>query len=210
MKNIDEKQFESLKLRYIDAFEKLNKFKPFLVKFSNGSVWLRTVEKNLQSKLTIIQFTKIIEKMENQLPPNYFNILDDLWKDHNAFMFHSEDNYEDLTKLEWLSSQIFEFTCYDGEIIPYLAQKMVEVLEVIVEKKQNEYLESLDNLRNYYLMINMPFLKDKLEWGVSVESAWFDQDERFNSAYKLYCERLSVPIINFGDFITQLISWSKI
>ena len=35
-----------------------------------------------------------------------------------------------------------------------------------------EYIES--NHFNYLLMVNMPFFKDKLEWGGSIRGAWWD------------------------------------
>ena len=67
-----------------------------------------------------------------------------------------------------------------------------------------EYIEKEEQYTNYLIMINMPFLQDKLEWGSSVRGAWFDDAKSY------HIDPLGKLKVNEGDlsiFIKILLDW---
>ena len=98
----------------------------------------------------------------------YIELLDKHFKEEQ----HLECAPE--TKMEYLGSSIFDFNTYDSEIDILFAEKMVEVLKVILNKNTFEYIKDREQYLNYLTMVNMPFLTDKLDWGGSIRGAWFD------------------------------------
>lgn len=77
------------------------------------------------------------------------------------------------SRLGFLSSAIFDFTTYDGEMDVRFARKALEVCGVLSCKKTFEYIRDPDNYEWYLLMCNMPFFDGKLEWGTSIRGAWW-------------------------------------
>ena len=76
----------------------------------------------------------------------------------------TKEGEESLSKLEFLSCYIFDFTTYDSGMDKIFVQKMLDVIECILNKTNFQYIEaSNENYLNYLTMINMPFLKDKLD-----------------------------------------------
>ena len=123
--------------------------------------------------------------------------LDELYK------FWQEMECPPETKMEFLGSKIFYFTTYDGAIDVLFAEKMVEVLECILNRTTFEYQE--EKYINYLTMVNMPFLSNKLEWGTSIRGAWFDDYNK----YIIDCDRLIIEKGEFAEFIKQLIEWVR-
>ena len=107
------------------------------------------------------------------------------------------------TKMEFLGATIFDFTTYDGDIDILFAERMIEVIECILNGTTFEYQSDRDKYVNYLTMVNMPFLVDKLEWGGSVRGAWFDNHKQ----YKIDCDRLIIEKGELCEFIKQLIEW---
>ena len=52
---------------------------------------------------------------------------------------------------------------------------MLEVIDVIINQTQFEYIKDEAKYLNYLTMVNMPFLSNKIEWGTSIRGAWFDE-----------------------------------
>jgi hypothetical protein len=129
----------------------------------------------------------------------YFkNILDE------NFEKQSEMGLEFDSKLEYLGNIIFDFITYDGDMDVVFAEKMIPVLSCIVNKKTFEYqAESNDNYLNYLMMVNLPFLIDKLEWGTSIRGAWFDSSKE----YEIDCGRIKIEKGEIEEFIQNLIEW---
>jgi hypothetical protein len=125
--------------------------------------------------------------------------LDELYK------FWQEMECPPETKIEFLGAIIFDFTTYDGEIDVLFAEKMVEVLECILNRTTFEYQEDKEKYINYLTMVNMPFLTNKLEWGTSIRGAWFDDYRQ----YEIDCGRLIVEKGELTEFIKQLIEWVR-
>ena len=125
----------------------------------------------------------------------YIELLDKHFKEEQ----HLECAPE--TKMEYLGSSIFDFTTYDGEIDILFAEKMVEVLKVILNKNTFEYIENKEQYLNYLTMVNMPFLTDKLEWGGSIRGAWFDNWKEYE------IDGIEIKKQELEVFVAQLIEW---
>jgi hypothetical protein len=108
------------------------------------------------------------------------------------------------SKLEYLSHAIFDFNTYDSEIDVLFAKKMIPVLKCILDKTTYEYQEDREQYINYLLMVNMPFLVDKLEYGSSIRGAWFDEWDE----YEIDCGRIKIENHEINEFIADLIEWS--
>lgn len=137
---------------------------------------------------------------------NYKKELDKLY---NARM---ELDYKPNNKLEFIGNHIFGFTTYDSNIDELFAGKMIKVIQAILDRKTFEYIDKgEDNYINYLTMVNMPFLKDKLEWGTSIRGAWFDEygssfdkDEFYSITYEFKILKKEI-----NNFMKQLIEWSN-
>ena len=55
-------------------------------------------------------------------------------------------------------------------------EKMVEVCKSITEKTTGAYISTDDGRMWFLLMVNMPFLADRLDWGTSVRYPWWRLD----------------------------------
>lgn len=94
-----------------------------------------------------------------------------------------EEQYEewkesepDVTKEEFLMGHIFDFDTYDGDLDNFFCHLVVEVIEAILNRTTFDYIK--DNYKNYIIMVNMPFLKNKIDWGTSIRGAWFDAEHK--------------------------------
>ena len=111
------------------------------------------------------------------------------------------------SKEEFTGNAIFDFTTYDGDIDVLFCNKMLEVIECILNDETFEYQDkSNDNYINYLLMVNMPFLDGKLEYGTSIRGAWFIIDKR----YEIDCGRIVIEYGELKIFIKELIKWVKV
>lgn len=120
------------------------------------------------------------------------------WKLHSLMGGYDEC---DLNKYEFVGDEIFNFVTYDNFYTIKLTMHMLEVLDVLIKKYNYSYLKEEDQYSNYLLMINMPFLINKIEWGTSIKGAWLDES-------KLY-EILQVEIQDIVPFIKTLLEWVK-
>ena len=127
----------------------------------------------------------------------FIEILDRNYKEQ------AEMGIEFETKMEYLGSTVFDFTTYDGAIDVLFAEKMIPVLKCILDRKTFEYQENKEQYINYLMMVNMPFLVDKLEWGTSIRGAWFDDYRE----YEIDCGRIEIKKQELTLFITDLIEW---
>jgi hypothetical protein len=90
---------------------------------------------------------------------------------YNQTMAH---NGEDITRLEWLSDYVFDYTTYDSGMAELFAGKTVEVCRVIANRVNSDYIKDDENYKWYLLVCNLPFLNRQLNWGTSIRGAWFD------------------------------------
>ena len=123
-----------------------------------------------------------------------------------------------VSRLEFLSVGVFDFTTYDSSIDELFARKSVEVCEVINSETTFEYQKDPENYKWYLIMCNMPFFAGKLEWGTSIRGAWWDVygDRTFNlSSCFLYVDGDQILNLNFdaaqwGDFIRAVVEFSQV
>lgn len=99
--------------------------------------------------------------------------------DYRALLEHSYQversfNEGQLSRLEFLSRGIFEFTTYESEMDELFAAKAIEVCQAITERRTFEYIDSRENRIWYLMMCNMPFFADRTEWGTSIRGAWWN------------------------------------
>jgi len=127
----------------------------------------------------------------------FIEILDRNYKEQ------AEMGIELESKMEYLGSVVFDFTTYDGAIDVLFAEKMIPVLKCILNGKTFEYQENKEQYINYLMMVNMPFLVDKLEWGTSIRGAWFDDFRE----YEVDCGRIKIKKEELTLFIADLIEW---
>lgn len=81
----------------------------------------------------------------------------------------------ELTRLEYLAMNIFDFTTYDGAVSELFATKALEVCKALNEGSTLSYIrQSDDDYRWYLLMVNMPFFDGRLSWGTSIRGAWWN------------------------------------
>lgn len=111
------------------------------------------------------------------------------------------------SRLEYIGSTIFNFTTYDGKIDARFAEEMLEVIEVILNKTNFEYIKNEENYVKYLTMINMPFMQDKLDWGTSIRGAWIE--DYGDGEIEIDCGGITVPREELSEFLRQLIKFSK-
>ncbi len=80
-----------------------------------------------------------------------------------------------ISRLEFLSRNVFDFTTYDFQMDELFAKKAIECCEAITNGTTFEYIEDSENHKWFLLMCNMPFFYEKIEWGTSIRGAWWDQ-----------------------------------
>lgn len=84
-----------------------------------------------------------------------------------------------LTKLAFLSQNIFEFTTYDRQKDELFGRKAIEVCHAISTRTTFEYIRDSDAYTWYLVMCNMPFFAHKITWGTSIRGAsWGTNDAR--------------------------------
>tara|TARA_Y100000310_G_C20699475_1_gene828376 strand:- start:5042 stop:5539 length:498 start_codon:yes stop_codon:yes gene_type:complete len=107
------------------------------------------------------------------------------------------------SRYHYIGDYIFEFTTYDSNITKILALEMCEVLEAVLKKDTLNYIaQSEDHYLKYMIMVNMPFLENKLNWGTSIRGAWFDNYLEYNVA-----DIITVKKGELSNFIEQLLDW---
>lgn len=109
------------------------------------------------------------------------------------------------TKMEFLGATIFDFLTNNGDMDRLFAEKMVEVIECILNGTNFEYQSDRDKYVNYLTMVNMPFLVDKLEYDGSIRGAWFDDGK----GYEISSGRIIIGRGELSEFIKQLIEWVR-
>lgn len=138
----------------------------------------------------------------------YKDVLTQLWESENEHLSQNQ------TKVEFLSFNVFGFITDDIDLDELFASKMLEVIKAILDQKTFEYQGiSKENYHNFILMCNMPFLKDKLEWGTSIRGPWFDKfghysEKKEDRIYQI-TDDFSIPKSEINNFISDLIKWAN-
>ncbi len=78
------------------------------------------------------------------------------------------------SRLEYLADHILNFTTYEQEMSEMFAGRAVLVCDAISRSKTFELVKDDTELMWFLLMCNMPFFKDRLNWGGSIRGAWWE------------------------------------
>jgi hypothetical protein len=126
----------------------------------------------------------------------YIEKLNELYSD-------DADIYQ--SKLEFVGECIFNFTTDESDVSENFASLMLEVIRSILDRTTFKYQsQSEDHKMNYLLMVNMPFLADKLSWGTSIRGAWFDT----GYSYDVFHGNIIVDDIEL--FMESIFDWLKV
>lgn len=97
----------------------------------------------------------------------------------------------EYSKLEFISSEVFNLVTYDSELDELFATKIIEVLKVIISGKNFEYIENKQDYINYILVCQLLDKMNWIDWGTSIRGAWiedFDEDNPQNNLASYWCE----------------------
>lgn len=121
------------------------------------------------------------------------------------------------SRLEFLAQQVFEFTASDPVINQMMARKAVEVCSAITDGTANDYIKTQAGNLWFTLMCNLPFFSKRIEWGMSVYSAWwaerpaghieFQGPEHWLGEWRLAGENVFTPQ-EWVDFIRAVIAFA--
>lgn len=90
-----------------------------------------------------------------------------------------EKEYSDYYHpIEFLSSEVFNFTTYDGNVDSLFVQKAVEVCQAINDGKTFDYIANNKNYIWYILMLNTPFFEKRIDWGCSIRGAFWSYEQK--------------------------------
>ncbi len=117
---------------------------------------------------------------------------------------------QEMSRLEYLSINIFDFTTYDSAMDELFAKKALEVCIAITDRQTFEYQKDEEGYKWYLIMVNMPFFSGKLEWGTSIRGAWWNFDGFEISSCGLYEKRdqilepLKLDEGQWNDFVKSM------
>lgn len=102
------------------------------------------------------------------------------------------------TKYEWAASSIFNLATYDGDLDELFVKKILEVIKVILDGTNFEYIKDETNYRAYILVCQLLKEMNWINWGSSIRGAWFDDfisDEEVSPLFvpHTYEDRLLYP-----------------
>lgn len=125
---------------------------------------------NIGNNRTRVQFSTQIE---------YLQLLEEWFllevADADA---EEEQETDEQQRIEFLGEQIFGLTTYDSgkdSTLSILTHKHLEVVEAITNRTNYEYISIPGNNFWYSMVVNMSFVKDKLNWGTSIRGGWWDE-----------------------------------
>ncbi len=73
-------------------------------------------------------------------------------------------------------SDIFDITTYDYDLSMKFGKDIIEVMEVINNRKNFEYMkEDEENYKKFILVANLLDKYNWIEWGTSIRGCWFDK-----------------------------------
>lgn len=85
----------------------------------------------------------------------------------------SQDEIMSL-KYVWLAEDVFHIDTYDDNLSEKFGRAILEVLRVIKNRQNYEYIKNEDNYIKYILVCNLLDMNDLISWGTSIRGAWFE------------------------------------
>ena len=120
-------------------------------------------------------------------------------KDYKAFLdgLYADSKFCECppsTKAAFLADCVFDFTTYDGDADHLFGSRAVEVCEAILNQSTFDYIKGGDRYQWFLVMVNMPFFKDRLDWGTSIRGAWW------HVSGETVAKNLMIPADGDGDW----------
>lgn len=128
-----------------------------------------------------------------------------------SYAFHTKTFDPQCTRLEFLSGSVFEFKTYDCDVAAMFAHKAVRTCAILSRKIP---LTTHDPDYHWYLaMVNTTFFENKIDWGTSIRTAFWQADEFILNG--LWYEgnqisRLALGLDEWTKFVDDLIAFSEL
>ena len=91
--------------------------------------------------------------------------------------FYDDDWIAGLEKSEqkvvWLSDDYFELTTYDSDLDLEFGKAIREVILVINNKSNFDYIKDRENYKKFILVCQLLEEKQLIDWGTSIRGCWF-------------------------------------
>lgn len=140
---------------------------------------------------TEVQVSILVEEYKKLLLENYKSACEE----------RCNRDYK-LSWMEYLSEYLFEFITENEQLAEVFAHMAVEVCIALSEETTYDYIKDLENYKNYLLMCNMAFFKDKIDWGISIRGSFWCGKEEDDFDIKLVSKVLGVDVE--GEFICKV------
>lgn len=136
--------------------------------------------------------------------------LEEIYKHHKKTYNNSK-----MSKLEFVAHETFGLATYDVELDELFAKKIIEVIKVIIERKNFEYIEDKQNYINYILVCQLLDKAGWIEWGTSIRGAWLvdfrPEDAQWNLA-RYWCrnpdgKEIELDVPYSKNNIIALLEW---
>jgi hypothetical protein len=85
-----------------------------------------------------------------------------------------ESSDRPMSRLEYLSDYIFDFTTYDSAISSEMAKQALIICKVINDSSMSDYIDDPIQYRSFIYFCNLPFFISKLDWGTSIRFPWWN------------------------------------
>ena len=111
---------------------------------------------------------------------NYLSLLNESYAE---ILTHRYDGDDPMSRLAYIGDYIFEFTTYDDSMSELFATKALEVCHAISNNTTFDYIKGNENYKWFLIMLNMPCLSNRVDWGCSIRGCWWDHEPnttRFN------------------------------
>ena len=77
-------------------------------------------------------------------------------------------------KYQWLVEEVFNLDTYDYGLSEKYAKAILEVMKVIRDRKNFEYIVDEEKYSQFILVCNLLKQYNYIDWGTSIRGAWFD------------------------------------
>ena len=86
------------------------------------------------------------------------------------------------TKYEWAAREVFDLTTYDGELDELFVKKILEVLKVILNRTNFDYIKEEVDYTNYILVCQLLNKFNWIDWGTSIRGLARDLSPKLQTA----------------------------
>lgn len=129
----------------------------------------------------------------------YLKLLKDGFKNH----FRSDDKLEDTkdNRGDFLCDYIFNLAVEDTDLSIFYASVIIDVCKALLNRTTFDYIKDEQNYKYYILVLNLPFFKDIIEWGVSIRGAWLTagiETYKYTSC-GLYDDNIQIYELEFNE-----------